>query len=522
MTSWLWLIFIALAGTLIVLDLTLLTRRPRSVSREEGRTSVALWLLAAIAFSLVVSWLYHTDFRDVQDLTGLERPGRALPGPIAWLHFVTCYVVELALSFDNLAVLAALHVYYRVPTALLARVLFWSILLSIMTRLLLIAVGAWFIAEVAWIRWALVGVILLAMLRMLALPDEHTDFDAKPITRLVRRLAPLVPTFNGQRLFTRAGRTPQSAGRLVGTPLLLVVLLGGVLDAIFAVDSVPALLSVTPDPLIAFTASAFALLGLRSLYFALYGLIGRLRYLRIGLVAVLLLILAKMILAASGRLHRVDEQVMPTVILLGVLAIMGLAIGLSIRRERELVREGLIPPRPTPIQDLSEVAIAARRNVRKIWILIAGTTVILVGILIAPLPGPGPTILVPIGLGILATEFVWARRLLETVKSGAFNFADVLDRFADRAGLWFVFALSVAWWIAAWKARYLIEDISTLFKPGGVRLGIWFWLVIFGSPFMPLLLWSVSYVRRWLKRGGEPAVFRRPNPPTGRDDSRAR
>lgn len=482
MNPWLWIAFLALAGTLIVLDLVVLTRRPRAVSPAEGRASVALWVLAAVAFSFLLGHVYHTNWQQLANLVSDPIDNKQLDGPGARLQFITCYVLELALSIDNIAVLALLYSFFRIPPALLARVLFWSALISLSARFGLVMGAASLLRALDWFHWVLGGVLVLAMLRMLVMPDENTDFERRWPVRMVRRLLSVGSGYSDQRLTTRVD------GKRVMTPLLLVVLAGAIFDITFAADSVPALFSVTRDPFIAFTASAFAILGMRSLYFAVAASVARFRYLKISLVAVLMFVAVKMLLA---RFNQQEYGNVPTIVTLAVVGgVMMLGIGASVLRNRVTAPAQPVPePRPAVIEDLSEAVEATRRNLRKVLILIAGTSVIIFGIIIAPLPGPGPTILVPIGLALLATEFVWARMLLNRLKSGAFNLSDKADAFVDRTTVLVVPLLLVGWWLLAWGVGHWLH------------LKWYTVLIIFGSPFMPVAGWAANYFRtRFFKR----------------------
>lgn len=503
MNIWLWIAFFALIGTLIVLDLVVVTRRPRAVSPDEGRSSVALWALAAIAFSIMLASVYRSNWQQLATLVSDPIDNQRLTGHAAWLQFVTCYALELALSIDNIAILALLYSFYRVPASLLPRVLFWSTILSLLARWGMVTGAAELLRAFPWFHWALGGVLVLAMLRLLVLPDERTDFDRRWYVRVLRSITPFTPGYSGQRL------TSKVDGRRAMTPLLLVVIVGAILDISFAADSVPAMFSVTRDPFIAFTASAFGILGLRSLYFALAPSLARFRYLRLSLTAILLFIAIKML-----RAHFAEQEYrnVPTVVTLAVVTgVMMFGIGASILRNRSL---GLKQPAPVPepsgtsetmpavIEDISEVIDVTRRNLRKVLILIAGTSVIIFGIIIAPLPGPGPTILVPIGLALLATEFVWARMLLNRLKSGAFSISDKADAYVDRTSVWIVPLILLGWWLTAWGVMHWLH------------LKWYYVLAIFGSPFVPVSAWAFNYFRtRYLSRKKQPGATSSPSGP---------
>ncbi len=510
MTGWLWITFAALVSGLVVLDLFLLTRRPRAVSPSEARASLALWVLSALGFSILLSHVYQTNWQSLGEILSDPILGAKPDGESAWLQFVTCYILEIALSLDNIAVLVILYTFYKVPRAMLARVLFWNVVASLVARFAMIHGAATVLRLSEWFHWVLGGVLLLAVLRVLVLPDEQTDFDRRWYVRLLRRVVPVVQGAEPNHLITHVN------GRLAITPLMLVVLTAALLDVAFAIDSVPALLSVTKEPFIAFSASAFAVLALRSLYLALAGSVGRFRYLKISIAAVLLIVTVKMFLA---RTH--DEfRDLPTLITLaGVSGIMMIGVGASVWRNRVLQeRSGdlLVAPRPAPIEDITEAVDATRRNLRKVAILIAGTVVIIVGVMITPLPGPGPMVLIPLGLGILATEFVWARSLLQRLKTGAFNLSDQADRLVDRTTIWFIPLVLIGWWLVASAAWWLITTRQLDERLIGRQIPWYLYLVIFGSPFVPVLTWAFNYLRKRYRRGGPPPP---PPPPTSSGSS---
>lgn len=500
MTIWLWLSFFVLVGILAALDLVLFTRRPKVVTSFEAAATMALWMLAAVGFSFALGYVYETNWQNIEGLVSAHIQNRNLDGHAAWLQFLTCYVLEIALSLDNIAVLVLLFGFLKIPRPLLGRTLFWGVLLSLVARLMMIMTGAYLMRSWPGFSWVLGGVLVLAMLRVLVLPDERTNFDAAWYVRVLRRVLPVSPRHNGLSLFTTVERNGKDHWAI--TPMMLAVLIALLLDVTFAADSVPALFSVTLDPFIAFSASAFALLGLRSLFFAVAGVMGRFRYLKLSLVIVLLTVAAKMFVVGYSTPIGYDNT--HTLITLAVVSgAIGLGIGLSVLRQRMILHAdhaaAMASSVPTPLADLTDAVDITRRNLRKVAILIAGTVVILFGIAIAPLPGPGPMVLVPVGLALLATEFIWARRLLTSLKSGAFSVSDRADAFIDRTHIVLIPIGLMAYWAIAIPLIHAVAHV--IGKAFGKDLTPkWYTIaVIAGSPFMPVLLWAWSYVRRWIK-----------------------
>lgn len=511
MTIWLWLAFLLLVGTLVVLDLGLLTRRPRVVTALEAMSSTALWVLAAVGFSFLISYVYETNWQNLEaslafPIEGPAPGGGGLDGHNAWLQFLASYVLEIALSLDNIAVLALVFAFFRVPRQLLGRVLFWSMLFSLVARLLLINGAAAMLREWDWFHWVLGAVLAVAMVRTLVLPDENTDFNQRWSTRVLRRFFRVSTDFHDQKLLAREDhidRRGEPCRRWCITPLLLVVLVAWLQDIGHAADSIPALFSVTKDGFLAFTGSAMAILSLRSLYFAVAGVVGRFRYLKISLVFVLLCV------AAKAFVWRYDA--VATVVTIGAVSlIMVLGVGLSVLRNRAIAADRpATEPIPTPLEDLTGAVEVTRRNLRKVLILIAGTFVVLVGIAIAPLPGPGPTVLVPIGLALLATEFLWARRLLDKVKTGAFSASDRMDALIDRTSVSLVPLILILYWPLS--IGLVLGGVALINAAFGTELHArWYTIaVIVGSPYMPVLLWAVNYLRNWnrKRRGATQSVI---------------
>lgn len=498
MTVWLWPVLLLLVALLVVLDLGILTRRPRVVTPTEASATTLLWLLAAVVFSFVIAYVYEVNWLKIEETVSFPLEGGPLNGTQALWQFFTSYVLEIALSLDNLAVIALVYAAFGIPKPLIGRALFWSILVAMAVRLGMISGGAWLIVNWPSVRWVLGAMIVLAMLRTLVLPDARTDLSRTWYSRVVRSCFRIRETQDRQRLFTKADEG--GTLKLCGTPMLGAVLVAALLDTTFALDSVPALFSVTKDPFLAFSASLLAGLGLRSLYFTIAELLPRFRFLRVSVVFILLFVAAKMFLTDHA------PKLTPLVTLAFVSGTMGLGVLASVLWWRARIKaHPEFAPRPTPLEDLSEAVELGKRNARKIGILITGTVIVLFGIAIAPLPGPGPTVLVPIGLALLATEFVWARWVLDKVKSGAFNVADRADAIADRVGVWCVPALFVAHWVIGLLLVRLMERILTAFSKDHEPVHFaWYTIaVIVGSPFMPVLLWGTHYIRKWWKRRAE-------------------
>ncbi len=300
-----WVAFLLFIGVFLALDLGVFHRTAHVVPPREALTWTAVWISMAIVFGLAVSLWRGSE-------TG-----------IAWF---TGYVIEYSLSVDNVFVFALVFAAFAVPRELQHRVLFWGVVGALVMRFALILVGASLIETYDWILYLFGAFLVFTGIRM---AFQGTDHEPHPernvIVRFAQRHMRVVPRFEGQRFLI-----PTAAGR-AATTLLLALIAVETTDLIFAVDSIPAIFAVTRDPFIVFTSNAFAILGLRSLYFLLADAADRFRYLKLGLAGVLVFVGGKMLLA--GIIH-VDP--MPS--LLVILLIIGTAVALSLGHDRRDAR----------------------------------------------------------------------------------------------------------------------------------------------------------------------------------------
>jgi TerC family integral membrane protein len=312
-TPWHWIAFIAFVLFFLALDLGVFHRRPRVVKFREAAAWSALWVALALAFACsMVFWSGRADAE----------------------AFTTGYVIELSLSLDNILVIALIFTWFRVPPEFQHRLLFWGILGALVMRGAMIAAGAALIHQFEWVLYIFGAFLVFAGAKMFFSKQEMMRPEKSLALRLVRKLFPVAPNFDGQKFFTRLN------GRFALTPLALVLLLVETTDLIFAVDSVPAVFSVTRKAFIVFTSNVFAILGLRSMYFLLVGALGYFRYLKIGLSIVLAFIGVKMLLDPHDHPPQWFQIEIPTTIsLLVVAAILLISITLSVtaaHREKEI------------------------------------------------------------------------------------------------------------------------------------------------------------------------------------------
>jgi tellurite resistance protein TerC len=312
---WVWIAFIAFVLLMLALDLGVFHRKAHVVSVKEALVWSAVWLSMGLSFGVLVYFAYDGQWFGLGTVVDAVD-GLTNSGATATEKYLTGYVVEKSLSVDNIFVIAMIFGFLAVPPLYQHRVLFWGILGALVMRGVMIGVGAKLIAEFHWILYLFAVFLILTALKMLFLKTENTDPNSNVVVRLTRRLFPVTARFHGQHFVVRAG-TPASyesetpgapaipdevvdkarPGTLLLTPLALALVMVETTDLIFAVDSIPAIFAITADPFLVFTSNVFAILGLRSLYFALAGMVDKFQYLKVSLALVLLVVGVKMLLA---------------------------------------------------------------------------------------------------------------------------------------------------------------------------------------------------------------------------------
>ena len=297
---WLWVGFNAFILAMLALDLGVFHRKSHEVSVKEATVWSAIWVALAMAFNAGV---FH--FR------GTEQG----------IQFFTGYLIEKSLSVDNIFVFALIFGFFAVPKAYQHRVLFWGILGALVMRAIFIAAGAALLTRFHWIIYIFGAFLLFTGIKMAIYRNQEIHPEHNPVLKLVRRLVPVTKDYHEDRFWVRHG------GKLVATPLFLVLVLVETTDLIFAVDSIPAIFAVTKDPFLVYTSNVFAILGLRSLYFLLAGVMDKFAYLKLGLSAVLVFVGAKMLLTEVYKIPA-------TLSLLVVLSILGAAIAASLLKSR--------------------------------------------------------------------------------------------------------------------------------------------------------------------------------------------
>ena len=318
---WVWAAFLGFVFLMLALDLGVFHRHAHVVTVREALGWSAVWITLGLAFSIFVYFGYEAHWFGL-GLAPDAADGLPNDGASATVKYLTGYVVEKSLSVDNVFVIAMLFGFFAVPAMYQHRVLFWGILGALGMRGAMIAAGAALIAEFHWVLYVFGVFLILTGVKMLVLKTDHMDPGQNLVVRLTRRLFPVTARFHGEHFVVRAG-SPQSRksetpggpaapdpvvdkarpGALLLTPLALALVMVETTDLIFAVDSIPAIFAITADPFLVFTSNVFAILGLRSLYFALAGMLDKFQYLKVALALVLMVVGAKML--AAGWLKEV-------------------------------------------------------------------------------------------------------------------------------------------------------------------------------------------------------------------------
>lgn len=312
---WIWTAFIVFVLLMLALDLGVFHRHAHVVSVREAIAWSGVWLSLGLAFAVFVYFAYDGQWFGLGTVVDVVD-GMKNSGATATEKYLTGYVVEKSLSVDNIFVIAMIFGFFAVPPLYQHRVLFWGILGALVLRGIMIAVGAKLIAEFHWVLYLFAAFLILTAIKMLFLKTEETDPNKNLVVRLTRRLFPVTARFHGEHFIVRAGAATSyesevpgapalpdevvdkaRPGTLLLTPLALALIMVEATDLIFAVDSIPAIFAITGDPFLVFTSNTFAILGLRSLYFALAGMVHKFRYLKVSLALVLLLVGVKMLLA---------------------------------------------------------------------------------------------------------------------------------------------------------------------------------------------------------------------------------
>lgn len=351
---WIWAGFLAFVIGMLALDLGVFHRKTHAIGVREALRWSALWIALGLLFSVFVYFAYEGHWLGLglapDPVDGIINGGRQ-----ATIKYLTGYVVEKSLSIDNIFVIALIFASFGVPAIYQHRVLFWGVLGALVLRGVMIGVGAALVARFHWILLVFGAFLVLTGLKMLVSRGGERDPGDHPLVRFTRRFFPVTRGFHGQHFLVRAGSVasheapvPGAAevpdpvvegtrpGRVLLTPLALALVVIETSDVIFAVDSIPAIFALTGDPFLVFTSNVFAILGLRSLYFALAGMLARFRFLKPALAVILLLVGFKMLLA--DWLKAILGEHFSLMLLAAILLILTVGVVASL----------LFPPRDEP------------------------------------------------------------------------------------------------------------------------------------------------------------------------------
>ena len=267
-STWLWIGFAVFIVLMLSLDLGLLNRKAHTIKYREAVTWSVIWITLAMGFAALVFWYQ---------------------GTVRGLEFLTGYLIELSLSVDNLFVFLLIFSYFKVPAKYQHRVLFWGVLGALVMRLTMIFVGGALIDRFHWIIYIFGAFLIYTGIKMFKQEELDIQPEDNPVARVITRYVPISRHYEEEKFFTRVN------GKLTGTLLLLVLIIVEFTDLVFAVDSIPAIFAITTDTFIVYTSNVFAILGLRSMYFLLAGVVEKFQYLRMGLAIVLTFIGVKMV-----------------------------------------------------------------------------------------------------------------------------------------------------------------------------------------------------------------------------------
>ena len=326
---WQWMVLLGLIVGLLLVDLLVFHREAHEISTKEAAIESAAWISVGIGFMFVVIWWF---------------------GGAAGGEYISGYLIEKSLSVDNVFVWALLMAYFLVPRMYQHRVLFWGIFGALVMRAIFIFAGVALIEAFDWVLYVFWAFLIFTALRMLFSGEQEVDPSQSRFLKLVNKVVPSTDELDGPHLFTKQN------GRRLATPLFAVLVLVEATDVIFAVDSVPAVLAVSHEPFIVFASNAFAILGLRALYFLLADLHGRFRYLQTGLAVILAFVGVKMILSQAIHYH------MPTYFSLPIIAlILVVAVATSLLVPAEADADGTHPTAEadadtTPAEPVAEPA----------------------------------------------------------------------------------------------------------------------------------------------------------------------
>jgi tellurite resistance protein TerC len=384
-----WFILFAIFATLIVLDLGVIHRHIREISVYEALAMSAFWISMGLGFAVFVYFSYAHQWFVQSNLTGQQ----------ALFQYLTAFSLEKMLSLDNLFVMALIFHQLQIPVAYQHRVLFWGILAAVIMRGLFIFSGMLLIKQFDWMIYVFGALLLFSALKVLSNQAPNTFAEKNILLKGLRKLIHVHTDIDDERFIKRID------GRLALTPLFLALLMVESADVMFAIDSIPAVIAVSREPFIVYSSNVFAILGLRALYFVLASALQQFHYLKLSMVLILCFIGGKMLLT-----HVYPINAMLSLLVITIIMLLGVIASLL-----DKTRGPILATSPLA-EDLGRIYTVTFAGIKRVVILAIGTSVVIVGIIMIFTPGPA-IVVIPAGLAILATEFVWARMLLKYFKN---------------------------------------------------------------------------------------------------------
>ena len=385
----LWFILAATLATLIALDLGVLHRHVRDISLYEALAMSAFWISIGLGFGVFVYLSYQHHWFVTSELSGQQ----------ALFQYLTAFFLEKMLSLDNLFVMALIFHQLGISVAYQHRVLFWGILVAVVMRGLFIFGGMYLINSFDWMIYVFGALLILSAIKVLSNQPPEKFAQENLLLRGLRKIVHIEASIEDDRFIRRRD------SRLALTPLFLALLMVESADVMFAMDSIPAVIAVSREPFIVYSSNVFAILGLRALYFVLASALQQFHYLKFSMVLILCFIGAKMLLS----------HVYPITAMVSLIVIMMIMLAGVLASWLDKTHGSILKTSPLA-EDFGRIYNLTFAGIKRVVILAIGTSVVIVGIIMIFTPGPA-IVVIPAGLAILATEFVWARILLKYFKN---------------------------------------------------------------------------------------------------------
>ncbi len=319
-----WICFLVLIVAILALDLGVFNKNPHVITTKEASKWTVIWFTLSMLFSGVIYWLYSTNL--------VENPSHLRPAS-ASIKFITGYLIELSLSIDNIFVIALIFASFKIAKKYQHRVLFWGILGAVVLRGTMIYFGVLIINKFAWTSYLFGAFLLFTALKMLFKSDDEEDFNPKKslIYRVLGKIIPVSTHTDKEKFFIKTEKGKAA------TPLFVALIVIEVMDVVFAVDSVPAILAITSDPFLVFSSNIFAILGLRSLYFFLANMLEKFSHLEYSLIAILSFVGIKMLI---HDFYEIPEWASLSFIALALIA--GVIVSLQISKRENATKDEIV------------------------------------------------------------------------------------------------------------------------------------------------------------------------------------